>query len=149
MDSEVEAVRGEFWFVALDVDDQVGGRGGGGDFGDAVGAGGVVGASQECGPPEVVDGGGDAWVVSGDEEPGDEAGLGGGFENVLDEGFAGGAKEGFAGKAGRGESSGDDAEDFHRRAETDRRNWPIEGEPGPAPWASRVGSVVGRQGWSL
>jgi len=95
-------------FVPLNVDDDVGGgvRGG---FGDAVGAGEVVGTGHDDFGAEGEGGIEDALVVGGDEEAGEGFGLGGALEDVLEDGFVFEGDEGFAGEAAGGEAGRNDA----------------------------------------
>ncbi len=84
----------------------------GGGFGDAVGAGGVICTSADDAGPDGVAEGGDAVIVSGDDEFIELLALGGTLEDVLEEGLAQKGMKGLSGEAGRGPAGRDDANDL-------------------------------------
>jgi hypothetical protein len=96
----VDGGRVEHRLVTLNVDDDLSGGGGGG-FGDAVGAGDVIGASHDDARAEVLGGVANARVVGGDHDVGEIARLRGTLPNVLQHGFPGDRDESFAGESGR------------------------------------------------
>ena len=98
-------------FVALNVHDMGGCGALGGGFGDAVGAGGMVGAGPDGAG---ADGGAkvcDAVVVGGDDEFIEFPAEGGAFEDVLEKRFAEKGMKGLSGEAGGGPAGRDDPND--------------------------------------
>src|SRR5262249_22728763 len=83
--------------VALDVHDDVG-VGCGGDFGDTVGSGGMVGARHSHTGLEIGGGGEGSFVVGGDDDVRQVARLRGSLPHVLQHGFTGNRDEGFTRK---------------------------------------------------
>ncbi len=84
----VDGFAGEFRLVALDIDDDTGLGNCAGDLGNAVGAGGVIGAGQEGSSAEGLDGGGDTWVVRSDDDVVETTGVASGLDDMLDEGLS-------------------------------------------------------------
>ena len=99
-DGGVDGGRVEHRLVTLNVDDDLGGRGGGG-FGDAVGAGDVIGTGHDDAGAKVLGGVANARVIGSDDEAGEIARLRGTLPNVLQHSFPGDRDEGFAGESGR------------------------------------------------
>ena len=85
------------------------------DLGDAVGAGGVVGAGHDRAPAELADRVEDALVVGRDDHVGGALRLAGVLVDVLDEVLAGFAQERLAGQPRRRVPGRDDDGDAHGR----------------------------------
>jgi len=83
----------------------------GGGFGDAVGAGGVVGASVDDACADVFTEFGNAVIVSGDDEFIEFLAEGSALEDVLKEGLAEERMKGLSGEARRGPAGRDDPND--------------------------------------
>ena len=107
----IDEGRFEEGFVALDIDDVGGGLALFGRFGDAVGAGGVIGTGANGTGSDGVAEGGDAVVVGGDDEFIEFLAEGDAFENVLEEGLAKKGVAGLSGEAGRGPAGRNDSND--------------------------------------
>lgn len=101
--------------IALDVHVNVCGHVDG-DFGDAVGAGAMLGASHDDGTLKGLDGVADAGVVGGDNNAGGAAALLSTFENVLDHGASGDGRKRLSGKARRRVASRNNDDDGWFRA---------------------------------
>lgn len=99
-------------FVALDVNDVSGGVALGGGFGDAVGAGGVVGAGADDAGADGVAEPGNAVIVGGDDEFIEFLAEGSTFENVLEKRFAEKGMEGLSGEACGGPAGRNNANDL-------------------------------------
>ena len=92
--------------VALNIDDQVRVRCRG-DFGHAVGSGGMIGAGHHHARPKLPGRVANAFVIGGDDHAGQIARLRRPFPHVLEHGFAGNRDESFAGKSGGSVPGGD------------------------------------------
>ncbi len=99
--------------VALNVDDDVAGFGGG-SFRHAVGAGGVVGARHSHLCAEIPCDLAYAFVISGNQDAAKVSRLGGALVNVLQHGAMGDGSENFTGKTSGGKTGGDHAQNFTR-----------------------------------
>lgn len=96
-------------FIALDVDDVGGVLTGGGGFGNAVGAGGVIAAGEGKGGVDFLAEVGDALVIGGDEEFVELLALASAFEDVLEERFSKEWMKRLSGEACRGPARWDNA----------------------------------------
>jgi len=95
--------------VALDVDNVGGVLAGGGGFGNAVGAGGVIAAGEGEGGVNFLAEIGDTLVIGCDEEFVEFLALASAFEDVLEKGFSEEWMEGLSGEACRGPARWDNA----------------------------------------
>lgn len=105
-DDRVDCLRRNERFIALNVDVNVRGNMRG-DFGDAIGAGAVIGARHDGFASESFDGGADAVVVSGDDNARDRLRKADAFDNVLNHREPGNWCKRLARKAHRGVTRGD------------------------------------------
>ncbi len=88
----------------------------GGDFGDAVGAGLVVGAGEDCFGAETLGGFQDAVVFGGYDDLDFLLGLADAFNHVLNHRLTGDFGEGFAREADGGVAGGNDDQGLWRRS---------------------------------
>jgi hypothetical protein len=98
-------------FVALNINDvswRMALRGG---FGNSIGAGGMIGAGANGAGPDGLAEGGDAVVVSGDNELVEFLATRSALEDVLKKRLSKKRMEGFSGEAGRGPAGRDDTND--------------------------------------
>ncbi len=148
IEKQIEMGRLDERFVALKIEDQIGVELAG-DFGDAIGAAGMIAARANDVAAETLHRRDDARIVRGDDDVISLLRLAGAFVDVLHEILAGLPQQRFAGQTAGSIASGDDDGGFHAdllvRAEgPDKRIRPSDASAGKTvPLAHQDGRPAG------